>query len=195
MLPYFYPSELFLYKKQFPYDYGGAMFPYNKEMEPRFVELLNMAMQRNEPLTKEELVSEYGEETYDMKMHPEKYGRASLREEKLLNFFGSLNEKTLEGKENLFKEYSHIILAVIEDRKQTEDLGLYFDSDFVQYMTVAPFFDWNKDDRVIFSYVYPKILTAKLDQHYTNISVENIGIRIHTQKLLQYSKYGKCVLF
>lgn len=195
MLPYFYPPELFLYQKQFPHDYSGAMFPYDKEIEPRFIELLNMAMHRNEPLTKEELVNEYGEEIYDMRMHPEKYGWASLREEKLLSFFLSLNEKILKGKENLFKEYSHIILAVIENRKQTQDLGLYFDSYFVQYITVAPFFDWSEDDRVIFSYVYPKILTAKLDQGYTGLSVKNIGIRIHTQKLLQYSKYGKCVLF
>ena len=195
MLPYFYPPELSLYQKQFPNDYATAMFPYNKEIEPRFVTLLNMAMQRDKPLTKEELVDEYGEESYVWSMHPEKRGMASLREEKLLEFFCSLNEKTLKGKDNLFKEYSHIILDVVENRRRTVDLGLYFDSYLTQYIVVAPFFKWNEYDRVIFSYVYPEALRAKLNQRYTNMSVENTVIRVSEQKLLRYIKYGESILF
>lgn len=195
MLPYFYPPELSLYQEQFPHDYGSAMFPYDKEIESRFVELLNMAMSRNSPLTKEELINEYGEEIYDIRMHPEKRGMASLREEKLISFFYSINEKNSIGKGKLFTEYSHIILDVLENRRQTEDLGLYFDSYFSQYIVVAPFFEWNEDDRVIFSYVYPKALSAKLDQRYTRINVENTEIRISVRKLLRYVKYGENVLF
>ena len=146
MLPYFYPPELSLYNKQFPHDYSTAMFPYNKEIEPRFVALLNMAMKRDKPLTKEELVDEYGEESYEYSMHPEKRGMSSLREEKVIGLFCSSNEKTLKGKENLFKEYSHIILDVVENRRQTVDLGLYFDSYLTQYIVVAPFFwmEWRR---------------------------------------------------
>ncbi|PHS41095.1 MAG: hypothetical protein COB07_03640 [Sulfurovum sp.] len=195
MLPYFYPPELSLYQKQFPHDYGSAMFPYDKELDVRFVELLNMAMNRNNPLTKEELINEYGEEIYDIRMHPEKRGMASLREEKLISFFYSITEKNSIGKGKLFKEYSHIILDVLENRRQTEDLGLYFDSYFSQYIVVAPFFEWDEEDRVIFSYVYPKALSAKLDQRYTSINVENTGIRISVQKLLRYVKYGENILF
>jgi len=195
MLPYFYPPELFLYQKQFPHDYSTAMFPYDKEIEPIFVSLLNMAMKRDKPLTKEELIEEYGEEIYDLRMHPEKRGMASLREEKLIDFFSSINKRNTIGKDNLFKEYSHIILAVLEGRKQTRDLGLYFGGYFDEYLKVAPLFEWGEDDRVIFSYVYPKFLTGKFDQNYANISVENTGIYISVRKLFKYIQYGESILF
>ncbi|MFT7824843.1 MAG: hypothetical protein ABXS92_08780, partial [Sulfurimonas sp.] len=64
----------------------------------------------------------------------------------------------------------------------------------MQYIIIAAFFEWEEDDRVIFSYVYPGIVTAKLDERYSIIGVEGTGVRMHTKKLVRYANYGKSVL-
>ena len=194
MQPYFYPPEIAMYDEQFPDDYSTKIFPYDKNVEPRFVELLNMAMTRDEPLTKEELISEYGEEIYDRRMHPEKYGMASLREGRLINFFHVIKKRELGRKEDLFKEYTHIILDVLEGKRQTVDHGLYFNSYLKRFMKISQYFEWNDEAKVIFSYIYPKALTAKLHKRYTEVTIRQVLLIIPAKKLLAYIEYGKKVL-
>ena len=194
MLPYFYPPENFLYYKQFPEDHALEFFPYDKEKEPAFVALLKMAMKRGAPLTKVELIEAYGEELYGYCMFPEKRGFLSFEEERAVDLFCYTKKRELKGKQELFEEYSNIVLDVLESRKKTRDLGLYFGSLLEEYIKKSPFFKWKKSDLRLFKYMYANVKGKKLNRANTSVSVLWSVTYINTRILVRYLHYGKSIL-
>jgi len=191
MIPYFYPRELSLYGRQFPKDRAVEFFPYDKEKEPAFVALLKMAMERGTPLTKTELIEAYGEKRYDACMFPEKRGYLSFDEEEVVRLFSDTKKSDLKDQQILFEQYSNIILDVLEERKTTRDLGLYFDDLLREYIKKSPFFEWKESDNILYGYIHNATKGKEFNESNAFVDILWVGTHINTEVLMHYLRKGK----